>query len=49
MLELADYSQLQERCLRYSPTKEEKALVDRMEVLALTAEFHLTFSTEGIS
>lgn len=35
MLELADYSQVQERYLRYIPTEEEQALIDRMEILAL--------------
>ena len=35
MLELTDYTQVQERYLRYSATDEEQALVDRMEVLAL--------------
>lgn len=32
---LGDYDQIRERWLRYVPTEEEKALVDRMEVLAL--------------
>ena len=38
LLELGDYSQVQERYLRYSLTDEEKALVDRMEILNLLDE-----------
>ena len=33
--ELADLGEVEERYLRYSPTDEERTLVDRMEVLAL--------------
>ena len=35
MLRLADYNEVQERYFRYSATDEERALVDRMEVLAM--------------
>ena len=35
MLELRDYNEVRERYNRYSATEEERALVDRMEVLAL--------------
>lgn len=35
MAELEGYDQVQERYSRYSATEEERALVDRMEVLAL--------------
>lgn len=38
LLDLGDYSQVQERYLRYSLTDEEKALVDRIEVLGLLDE-----------
>ena len=34
-LELADYEEVWERYSRYSATDEERALIDRMEVLAL--------------
>lgn len=36
--ELADYGQVWERYSRYSATDEERALIDRMEVLALLDE-----------
>ncbi len=35
MLELADYDEVRERYSRYSATEEERALIDRMDVLAL--------------
>ena len=35
MLQLTDYNEVQERYFRYSATDEERALVDRMEVLAM--------------
>jgi len=35
MLELKDYNEVRERYSRYSATDEERALIDRMEVLAL--------------
>ena len=35
MLELADYNEVRERYQRYAATEEERALIDRMEVLAL--------------
>lgn len=35
MTELADYNEVRERYSRYSATGEERALIDRMEVLAL--------------
>lgn len=35
MLQLSDYSEVQERYSRYSATEEEQSLVDRMEVLDL--------------
>ena len=35
MLQLADYNEVRERYIRYFPTEEEEALVDRMEVLAM--------------
>lgn len=35
MLELIDYNEVQERYYRYSAIDEERALVDRMEILAL--------------
>ena len=35
MLELTDYSEVWERYQRYSATDEERALIDRMEILAL--------------
>lgn len=38
MLELADYSEIRERYQRYSATDEERAIIDRMEVLALLDE-----------
>lgn len=38
MLELADYNEVWERYSRYSATEEERALIDRMEVLALLDE-----------
>lgn len=38
MLELTDYSEVWERYSRYSATEEERALIDRMEVLALLDE-----------
>lgn len=37
-LELTDYSEVWERYSRYSATEEERALIDRMEVLALLDE-----------
>lgn len=37
-LELTDYDQVRERYSRYSATEEERALIDRMEVLALLDE-----------
>lgn len=37
-LELTDYDQVWERYSRYSATEEERALIDRMEVLALLDE-----------
>ena len=38
MLQLADYEEVRERYSRYSATEEERALVDRMEVLNLLDE-----------
>ena len=38
MLELKDYNEVRERYQRYSATDEERALIDRMEVLALLDE-----------
>ena len=38
MAELADYGAVQERYSRYSATEEERALIDRMEILALLDE-----------
>lgn len=38
MIQLADYSQVRERYSRYSATEEERALIDRMEVLDLLDE-----------
>ena len=38
MLELTDYNEVKERYSRYSATDEERALVDRMEILALLDE-----------
>lgn len=38
LTQLADYSEVLERYSRYSSTEEERALVDRMEVLALLDE-----------
>lgn len=38
MLELSDYNEVWERYSRYSATEEERALIDRMEVLALLDE-----------
>ena len=35
MFQLADYDEVQENYVRYSATDEERALVDRMEVLAM--------------
>ena len=35
MLQLTDYDEVQQRYFRYSATDEERALVDRMEVLAM--------------
>ena len=35
MAELTDYNEVRERYSRYSATEEERALIDRMEVLAL--------------
>jgi len=35
MLELADYDEVKTRYIRYSATEEERALIDRMEVLDL--------------
>jgi len=35
MLELKDYGEVRERYSRYSATEEERALIDRMDVLAL--------------
>jgi len=35
MLELKDYNEVRERYSRYSATDEERALIDRMDVLAL--------------
>ena len=35
MFQLTDYNEVQERYFRYSATDEERALVDRMEVLAM--------------
>ena len=35
MVQLADYNEVQERYFRYSATDEERARVDRMEVLAM--------------
>ena len=37
-LELTDYGEVRERYSRYSATEEERALIDRMEVLALLDE-----------
>ena len=38
LLELKDYNEVRERYSRYSATEEERALIDRMEVLALLDE-----------
>lgn len=38
MAQLADYNEVKERYSRYSATEEERALIDRMEVLALLDE-----------
>jgi len=38
MAELADYNEVKARYSRYSATEEERALIDRMEVLALLDE-----------
>ncbi len=38
MAELADYDEVRERYNRYSATEEERALIDRMDVLALLDE-----------
>lgn len=35
LAQLADYSEVQERYFRYAATDEERAIVDRMEVLAM--------------
>jgi len=35
MVELTDYNEVRERYSRYSATEEERALIDRMDVLAL--------------
>lgn len=35
LTQLADYNEVQERYFRYSATDEERALVDRMEILAM--------------
>ena len=35
MIQLTDYNEVQERYFRYSATDEERALVDRMDVLAM--------------
>lgn len=50
MLELIDYNEVRERYIRYAATDEERALVDRMEVLALLDEvMGATASVESIS
>ena len=38
MAQLADYNEVKERYNRYAATEEERALIDRMEVLALLDE-----------
>ena len=38
MLQLADYREVKERYNRYAATEEERALIDRMEILALLEE-----------
>ena len=38
MLQLADFNEVQQRYFRYSATDEERAIVDRMEVLAMLEE-----------
>lgn len=38
MLQLRDYDEVKERYVRYAATEEERALVDRMEVLAMLEE-----------
>lgn len=38
MLQLSDYAEVKERYSRYSATEEERALIDRMDVLALLDE-----------
>lgn len=38
LLELTDYDEVQERYNRYSATEEERALIDRMEILNLLDE-----------
>ena len=38
MLQLKDYNEVQERYFRYSATDEERALVDRLEVLDMLEE-----------
>jgi len=38
MVELKDYNEVRERYSRYSATEEERALIDRMDVLALLDE-----------
>lgn len=50
MLELTDYARVRERYIRYAATDEERALIDRMEVLALLEEVvRTTASMETIS
>ena len=38
MLQLTDYQEVKERYNRYAATEEEKALIDRMDILALLEE-----------
>lgn len=38
MSELEDYDEVKERYVRYAATEEERALVDRMEILAMLEE-----------
>ena len=47
MSELRDYDEVKERYVRYAATEEERALVDRMEILAMLEETVGIGSIEG--
>lgn len=50
MLGLRDYDEVKERYVRYAATEEERALVDRMEILAMLEEaMGSTASMDSIS